>query len=173
MAAEHALEAEEDSPISTGAGDEVSEEEPSMRADFSILYEGQTGGISGAGPRLWADPVVAKSLESSGENWQRSAIGFGAFLKDNNWLLQPLGATKEFHQRASLDTPGLEQERSEVPVLLADDYAIFAWPPDKADTILTELGAALGGDPLRAPPPQGTTQGPRSREFRSRPRSSH
>jgi hypothetical protein len=122
-----------------------------VRADFSIVYEGNTGGISGAGPNLWADPIVAKALTEIDPNWKRSSIGFGAFLHRSSWLLQPVGTTREFQDRTSGQLT-VAKESAEVPVLLADDYAVFAWPPDSADTVLPQVAAALDKDPLRAPP---------------------
>ena len=138
-------------PVAEGEGPEPATVQP-LRADFSILYEGHTGGISGAAPTLWADQVVAEALGEGEHSWQRSSTGFGAFLNGTSWLLQPGGATKEFQQRVKAGGTHGEVTSKRVPVLLADDYAVFAWPPDTANSVLPLLAAALDRDPLRAPP---------------------
>jgi len=130
-------------------------EEAPARADFSVIYEGRTGGISGAASDLWAEPRVAAALQQADGDWQRGSIGFGAFLGPGGWLLQATGGTRKF-RAAGGDIEAAADAAQDVPVLLADDYAVFAWPAELAESTLATLEEALSDDPLKPPPRRET-----------------
>jgi len=126
---------------------------PPRPPDLSLVYEGATGGISGASADLGAaDAAVAAALATDeGGTWTRREAGWGAFLQDGRWLLQPSDGVGGFRTTvASSVAPA--GEPVEVPALLADDHAIFVWPPDAAERVVPLLADALGDDPLRPPP---------------------
>jgi hypothetical protein len=124
---------------------------------LSILYEGGTGGISGAQTDLLADTAVADALAGDGnEDWTRRAAGWGAFHQDGRWILQADGGVGRFRSQAAPSVE-LAGEALETRFLVADDYAIFVWPispsdGEAADATLAGLHASLGADPLHARP---------------------
>lgn len=124
---------------------------------LSIVYEGATGGLSGAVPDLFADEVVAAALAGDGDGtWTRRAAGWGAFHQDGRWLLQADGGVGRFRTQVapSAAVAGIPIEARS---LVADDYAVFVWPAtdadrDAADATVVALQQALAADPLRARP---------------------
>jgi len=127
-------------------------EDVPVRADFAIVYEGRTGGLSAARTDLWAEPRIGASLQQAPGDWQRSAIGFGAFLSRGRWLLQSSDGVASFAQRAQTGIAAASVQEQEVPILVSDDYAVIAWPAETAAAVLPILEAALDTDPLRPPP---------------------
>ncbi len=142
-----------------GAGAPEPEEQPSISTepeqspprDFSIIYEGNTGGVSGATAELWMDPTIAAALPTAGQ-WKRHSVGFGAFLSQNSWLVQADGNVRAFLERTEAGLQGPGAQAQELPTLIGDDYAVVAWPPAAAEQLIPQLAEALGHDPLRPPP---------------------
>ncbi|MEE2829756.1 MAG: hypothetical protein VX498_11265, partial [Myxococcota bacterium] len=122
-------------------------------ADFSIIYEGATGGISGASTDLYADTALARAFAGKeGLKWSRKTGGWGAFLRGGRWLLLPEGGVRTFREAVA---PGLLSQPDRAALvtgLVADDYLVVAWPPEPAAAVLPVLERALGSDPLRPPP---------------------
>ena len=129
------------------------------RAELSIIYEGATGGISGANSDLWADRFVSASLKHAPGDWTRVQSGFSAFQREGRWLLQRGGGIRQFHQAAlgglRADVTGAE----EVEVLLGDDFAVIAWPKRAAEAIVPILEESLSSAPLRPPPKRVAMRG--------------
>lgn len=124
-------------------------EHPPRVPDFSIIYEGATGGVSGASAELWADGLVAAGLAADGSrDWSRLAGGWGAFLDDGRWLLQARGGVGRFQQVVA---PSVAPVGDPVRIegLVTADYAVFVWPPDPE--LMPALEAALASDPVRPP----------------------
>lgn len=128
-------------------------ETPPAPPELSLVYEGATGGISGASADLGAaDSAVAAGLAADEvASWSRLSAGWGAFLQDGRWLLQPDGGVGAFREVVATQVVPAG-EPIPVPALLADDYAVFVWPAEAAERVVPLLAAALGDDPLRAPP---------------------
>jgi len=123
---------------------------PPRIPDFSIIYEGGTGGVSGASSELWADGLVAAGLAGDeGHAWRRLAGGWGAFLDDGRWLLQATGGVARFHDVVA-PSVAAGGEPVRVEGLVTADYAVFVWPPQPE--LLPLLEAALATDPVRPPP---------------------
>lgn len=134
------------------AQDELTEPTAQRPAEptLSIIYEGRTGGLSGAAMDLWADGPVERALSGAGD-WTRVDGGFGAFLRDGRWLVMPRGGVRTFHQLAL--TP-LEEASGATPVraLVGDSYAVFCSSAELADELLPTLRAELSAEPLRPTP---------------------
>jgi len=127
--------------------------QPPEPADFSLIYEGRTGGVSGAAPDFSIDGLVSSALDAKeGRVWSRHTSGWGAFLQDGRWLLLPNGGVSEFRDVVAKKAAGPPGPTQTVAGLLADDYALFVWPADAAPGLLEELGLALSNLPLRPPP---------------------
>lgn len=122
---------------------------PPRVPDFSIIYEGATGGVSGATAELWADGLVAAGLEADESRpWSRLAGGWGAFLDDGRWLLQATGGVGRFHDVVAT-TVAATGEPVRIEGLVTAHYVVFVWPPDP--DLLPMLEAALATDPVRPP----------------------
>lgn len=129
--------------------------QPPEPADFSIIYEGGTGGISGANADLGVDGPVARAFAArQGKAWSRQASGWGAFLRGGRWLLLPEGGVRAFRDDLAPAGSPLSEEAATVPGLLADDYAVVVWPPEAAAVLVPEIFAALDSDARRPPPVQ-------------------
>ncbi len=135
----------EDAPAEDAAAADAPPD-PDAPSTIAIVYEGATGGLSGATTDLSADAVVAAAL---GDDWSRRAAGWGAFLQDGRWLLQADGAVASFRNQLAPDVT-FAGDFAEGRALLADDYAVFVHPPD--DALVDRLQAALAADPLHARP---------------------
>lgn len=126
---------------------------PPEPADFSVIYEGNTGGLSGAAADFTVDGILAGALAASeGRVVRRVASGWGAFLQDGRWLFLQEGGVPEFRSDVAPAKQVAERGPATVPGLLADDYAVFVWPPQITSDLLSELARALSDIPRRPPP---------------------
>ncbi len=138
-------------------------ETPPPPPTLAIVYEGATGGISGAEPDLFADSVVASALAADADaGWTRRAAGWGAFHQAGRWILQADGGVGRFRTQIA-PAATLAGDPIEARSLVADDYAVFVWPAteadsDAADATLVALQEALAADPLRARPGMDTVR---------------
>jgi len=89
-----------------------------------ILVDGAHGGVSEPLPSV---PVAAELVATLGAEWPRAGAGFGALRTDDGWLLSRKGSLAEL-ARAGEPTG----EPITLPVLIAEDWLAFVWPPDPA-----------------------------------------
>jgi len=138
--------------VITESGDETRIQPPEP-ADFSIIYEGNTSGLSGATPDFSIDGQVAAILGAQeGRVWSRKASGWGAFQQDGRWMVVSEGGVSIFREDIAKAASPSSENSSDVAGLLTDDYALVVWPPELASDLTAELAAGLAAVPLKAPP---------------------
>ena len=118
-----------------------------QRTTIRLVYEGATGGSSSPYSDLAIDARVAAALP---DGFARLGGGFGALLGDDGWLLSP-HAVRSFDALAGAPLPLGDAQPTQL--LLGDDWAIVAWPPEAAASLLPTLAAVLGQD-LHRPEPE-------------------
>lgn len=114
---------------------------PASASAVQLLADGGHGGVSEPLPRL---PMAAQVSERLPAGWTRSAVEISALRVDGGWVLPRAGGL------AALAPAPAPDGGAGLPMLLAEDWLLVAWPPEVASELLAELG---GLDPT-APPPE-------------------